>query len=175
MGDTNVSNLKQNHIVAGSLLTMLLLSLNSYAGVSEIKNSGKAKPYAKTESLGATKSKPGFITDSLGSSNWKPRLDLSNGIGSPSINLANSSGSNSSIGSQISNSKPKTGWWHKKSYKPNGVTLYSISSVGSCQTKGLWARLETPHTTRSCRKGGRGESNECSYSTTYTYTYYKCQ
>lgn len=121
-------------IVSGCIIALFAFSVTAYASVSNIKNSGSAKSYQKTEELGGTSiSRPGFITDEVGSSNWKPRIDLTNGTGAPSIDLRNSRGTNSQIGEEIVNGTIPKGAW---------MELWVGSRSYSVPTKTLPATLK---------------------------------
>lgn len=123
-----------NKICLIAVSAALLTSTSLFASVADIKNMGTAKSYQKTEELGGTSiTRPGFITDEVGTSHWTPRLDLSNGTGSPAIDLSNSRGTNSEIGDEIINNTIAKGAW---------MELWVGNNAASISTKPLPATLK---------------------------------
>lgn len=101
------------------MLTSLVVT-STHAGVADIQaSSQQSYLISDNTTYSANLNDPGFVTNEMGGK-FRPRyeidnltgrigrVDLTNGVGAPSINLANSTGSNNNINATISNSVDST-------------------------------------------------------------------
>lgn len=145
-----------------TIMAAVVLSPLAVSSVENIKTTGSAKGYDLIEdNISSSRNDPGFVTNSLGSDNYSPRIsldgsrgrpaaiDLTNGTGSPAINLSRTSGYNSSISSSINdvvkNGSNQTGVW---------TTWGSNISILSA---GQYSTILAPNAIgQSCVKGSLG-------------------
>ncbi len=106
-----------------TLMSAVVFSPLAVSGVADLKLKGSVKGYNLIEdSITSSQSNPGFVTNSLGSDNYSPKIslngsrgkpaaiDLTNGTGSPAINLSRTNGYNTNIAS-LSSAEPWKSVW----------------------------------------------------------------
>lgn len=145
----------KNKTLLSIVIASLILSPAAMSGVSDLKLSGSAKGYNLIEdSISSSRTNPGFVTNSLGSDNYSPKIslnssrgkptaiDLTNGTGSPAINLSRTSGYNGNISSLSSTKKKDFVRYHNWSHKPpttmksTSTHICALSSIGSGDANG---------------------------------------
>lgn len=139
----------KNKTLLSTLIASLILSPAAMSSVSDMKSSGSANGYNLIEdSITSSQSNPGFVTNSLGSDNYSPKIslngsrgkpaaiDLTNGTGSPAINLSRTSGYNGNI-SSLANNKEQSAPIRYLVYNGQGYVKLQKVSTHICAVSGF--------------------------------------
>lgn len=81
----------KNRLLPIFIVSSLIVSTIAIAGIADIKNSYVPED-SISDNFSATSIQPGYQLDSAPATSWKPRVNLDNATGKPTIDLGNSFG-----------------------------------------------------------------------------------